>query len=193
MHDIPDTDDKDAADELFWPSGYKDVIRQRLSHEITNRIIDAGAYKAIYEERFHDRFSNYEQFVDRLAEIVVIGSENGAERAFDEIHVSFRINRPLPVVRPYARYLWPGPFSKELKDEIHKKVFNEYSDCHGYQHIHEDHYEGTLDFTSFIGRVADHVSTGSENGADDALGTIYRSFLEGLSLPAARRRPKRIR
>ncbi|MBW2365510.1 MAG: hypothetical protein JRF25_10715 [Deltaproteobacteria bacterium] len=193
MHDMPDTDDQDADAEIFWPSGYKEIIRYRLGPEMVSRFIEAGAFHDIYEERFNDRFRDYEQFVERLAEIVVIGCENGAESAFDEIHLSFRNSLPLPEVWPYARYFFPGPFSRELKDEIYEKVFDEYSISHGYQHIYEDHYEGILDFDSFIKQVANFVSTGSENGADDALGTIYRSFLEALPLPLARRRPKRIR
>jgi len=193
MHDMPDTDDQDADAEIFWPSGYKEIIRHRLGPEIASRIIETDAFHDIYEERFTGRFSDYEKFVDRLAEIVVIGCENGAESAFDEIHLSFRNSLPLPEIRPFARYLWPGPFSLKLKDEIYEKVFEEYCESHGYQHIHEDHYEGVLDFDSFIKQVAIFVSTGSENGADDSLGIIYRSFLEALPLPLARRRPKRIR
>lgn len=193
MHDMPDTDDQDATAEIFWPSGYKEIIRHRLGPEMASRIIEAGAFIDVYAQRFNDRFRDYEQFVDRVIENVVIGCENGAESAFDEIHLSFRSSLPLPEARPYARYLWPGPFNLELKDAIYGKVFDEYSRCHGYVHIYEDHYEGILDFESFIKQVASLVSIGSENGADDALGIIYRSFLEASPLPLARRRPKRIR
>jgi len=193
MHDIPDTEETDAAAERYWPEGYKSVIKGRVGRAFAAQVQEAGAFKAVYDALYHEEFKNYERFVDRLAEMVVIGAENGADETFEEIYASFRNQTALPESRAPAHYLWPESFSPDLKNELKQNVFEEYSHHHAYEHIHEDHYQGILDFESFINQVAGLVVTGAVNGADDAMSRIYRSFLSAAPLPPARRRPKRIR
>ncbi|MBW2092354.1 MAG: hypothetical protein JRI34_09570 [Deltaproteobacteria bacterium] len=193
MHDIPDTEDIDAASERYWPEGYKEVIRARLGQAFAEEVLKANAFKTFYEEQYADKFDSYERFISRLAEMVVIGAENGADQIFEEIYASFRNHAPLPDSRVPANYHWPEPFTPELKNELRQKTFEEYSNHHAYEHIHEDHYAGKLDFKSFVDEVAGLVVTGAANGADDALDRIYMSFLSAAPLPPARRRPRRIR
>jgi len=193
MHDLPDTEDQDAAAERYWPEGYKDVIRTMVGQTFAKKLLEAQAFKSAYETLYNDRFSTYDRFIDRLAEMIVIGAENGADEMFEEIYASFRSDSPLPDSRRYASYLWPGPFSQDLKDEIHQALFDEYSRHHAYEHIHEDHYQGILDFDEFIDQVAELVVAGVEKGADDTLGKIYASFLSAAALPPTRRRPRLLR
>lgn len=192
MHDLPDTEDADAAAERYWPEGYKDIIREKIGPCTAGQILEAGAFKSAYEENYSKKFDTYEEFVNRLAEMVTIGAEKGADKIFEEVYSSFRKDAPLPETRVRARYLWPEPFDRAIKDTVHQKLFEEYSGHHAYEHIHEDHYEEIMDFESFINQVADLVLMGAINGADDTLEAIYKAFLTASPLPPARRKPRRI-
>jgi len=193
MHDMPDTEDADADAERFWPEDYKYLIREQVKSDFTALVLDENIFKPIYKEQHQNRFSDYESFVDRLAEMVIIGAENGADEIFDEIYDAFRKEIALPASRSYARYHEPQPVSADLKDAIAKKVTEEYKDLHMYEHIYEDHYQGELSFDEFIDQIAGLVATGTVNGADDALGKIYHSFYFQSNLPLLRRYPRRIR
>jgi len=194
MHDMPDTEDEDAAAERYWPDAYKNLIRTRLSQTFTGRFQEADAFQSVYEKHYKDRFDGYDRFVERLAEMVVIGAENGADAIFEEITFSFRHDVPLPEKRIHCRYFWPEPFSETLKNELHQKVVEEFRNHHAYIHIHEDHHcQSNLSFDEFIDRVAVLLVAGATNGADDTLGRIYRSFLTASPLPPSRRRPRRLR
>ena len=193
MHDLPDTEDQDAASERYWPEGYKNVLTGLLREEVRQRILESGAFKNLQEERFLKNVPNHERFADRLAQMVVIGAENGADEMFEEIYHAFRTDRPLPSDRAPARYFWPGPFSAELAEALRQSLIAEYGGHHAYHHIHEDHYAGSLSFEDFIRAVADLVVGGAQNGADEALGRIYQAFVSNAPLPSARRRPRLLR
>ena len=191
MHDMPDTEDADAAAERFWPEGYKDVIWAELIPAFAGLLHEGEAFKTVYKQHYREDFRTYDQFVDRLAEMVAIGAENGSDSIFDEIYAAFSHNAPLPAVRTYARHLWPDSFSEELKGRLHDKVTEEYRNLHTYEHVYEDHYEGQLSFDEYIDHIASLVVAGAQKGADDMIGGVYRAFLGPARLPIARRRPKR--
>ena len=91
MHDIPDTEEADAAAERLWPEEpFRQLLRAKLQASFCRMLTEAGAFASIYEEIYADRFDEYGAFVERLSEIVVIGAENGADRMFGEIYASFR-------------------------------------------------------------------------------------------------------
>jgi hypothetical protein len=125
--------------------------------------------------------------------MVVIGAENGVDLILGEVYDAFWNNSPFPDKRFYARYFWPEVFTEDLKKVLASKAFEEFDNHHAYVHIHEDHYESDLSFGEFIAQIADLVVMGAVNGADDALGDIYRAFLDRAPLPTARRRPRRLR
>ena len=155
--------------------------------------MEIEAFKKVYEDRFAKRCSTYEDFVDRLVEMAAIGAEKGADAAFEEVYASFRQDAPLPGSRAYARYLFPGPLDEESREAVRQKLFDEYSGHHAYEHLHEDHYQGVLEFEEFVNRIAELVIDGAECGADDTLSRIYQAFMSGASLPQIRRRPRMIR
>jgi 3-oxoacyl-[acyl-carrier protein] reductase len=193
MHDLPDTEDADAAAERYWPEEYKDLIRTHLKQAFLTQFHEAEAFTAVYEQNYSNRFSSYDQFVDRLAEMIAIGAENGVDDVLEEVYASFRRNTPIPDKRHQAVYLWPEPLAGDLKQQLHGKVFEEFRNHHTYEHIHEDHYQTDLSFDDFIDQIAALVVVGAANGADDSLGKVYRSFLSAAPLPPARRRSRRIR
>jgi hypothetical protein len=192
MHEMPDTEGADAASERLWPEGYK----QRIRHVVTQRVVDslseAGAFEQVYESHYTAALESYPSFVERLAEIVTIGAENGTDGAFGEIHSAMRNGRDLPFARVRARYLWPQPFDEDLKTELRGEITAEYRESHALEHLHEDHYLGKLGFKDFIDRAAKLLVVGGINGADDSLAAVYRALLDGSPLPMARRRPRRI-
>lgn len=193
MHDLPDTDDADASAEKFWPEGYKDVLRMDLKQAFVTMVLACEAFRSFYESSYTERFGDYESFVDRLAEMIVIGAENGVDLVLGEVYDAFRNNSPFPDKRYYAMYFWPEVFTENLKKGLASKAFEEFDNHHAYVHIYEDHYESDLSFDEFIAQIADLVVMGAANGADDALGDIYRAFLDRAPLPTARRRPRRLR
>ena len=192
MHEMPDTEGADAASERLWPEGYKQRIRRVVTQRVVGRLSEAGAFEQVYESHYTAVLENYTSFVERVAEIVTIGAENGTDGAFGEIQSAMRRGLDPPLARVRARYLWPEPFDEELKAELRHEITAEYRESHALEHLHEDHYLGKLEFEDFIGRAAELLVVGGINGADDGLATIYRALLDGSPLPTARRRPRRI-
>jgi hypothetical protein len=193
MHEMPDTDDVDADAERFWPEDYKTTIRDRVAERVVVAISDAGAFERSYEAHYTGAFTSYPDFVGRLAEIVAIGAENGTDGSFDEIHAAMRNGSAPPEARVRVRYLQPEPIDDILGAELHRAIVAEYRESHTFEHLHEDHYSGELDFDDLVEHTATTVVTGGINGADDALAAIYCALLTGSPLPPARRRPRRIR
>jgi hypothetical protein len=192
MHEMPDTEGVDAASERFWPEGYKERIRQVVTQRVVDRLSEACAFEKVYENHYTTALESYPRFVERVAEIVTIGAENGTDGAFGEIHWAMRRGLDPPLARVRARYLWPEPFDEELKEELRDEITAEYRESHALEHLHEDHYLGKLEFEEFIGRAAELLVVGGINGADDSLAAVYRAMLAGSPLPPARRRPRRI-
>ena len=128
MHDMPDTEDADGAAERYWPEGYKDILWEKLIPAFTDLLLNTEAFNTTYEDHYGEDFETYEQFVDRLAEMVAIGAENGSDKLFDEIYAAFRKDAPLPKVRSYAAHFWPDPFDADLSGALHAKVKEEYRD-----------------------------------------------------------------
>jgi hypothetical protein len=141
---------------------------------------------------YTERFDDYDSFVDRLSEMLVIGAENGADQGVDEVQSAFHRETPLPEPRPLTRYLWPEPVDDDAQQELHDRICAEYRDSHSYIHAYEDHYTGDLDLNDFVDHTACLLIVGIVNGSDTMLGNIYRALLSGISLPTPRRRPKLI-
>jgi hypothetical protein len=193
MHEMPDTEGADAAAERLWPEGYKERIRVGVTRRVIERLTEARAFEQVHETHYGTVFDDYPAFVERVAEIVTIGAENGTDGAFDEIHSALRRGLDPPLARVRVRYLWPEPFDDELKAELRREIVAEYRHSHDFEHLHEDHYLGDLGFSDFVERAAELVVVGGINGADDGLTAVYRALLSCSRLPSARRRPRRIR
>lgn len=193
MHDMVDTEDVDAESERYWPEEFKQIISTRVATTFSQRVQATEVFKTAYQEQFSERYSTYQDFVERMAEMVAIGAENGTDAKFEEIHAAFRDDAFFPESRRYAHYLWPEPLDEETKRVLRQKICEEYQTVHVYEHIYKDHHYKTMDFESFVDRVAGLVVVGAMNGADDMLGRLYRAILTGSPLPTARRHPRRLR
>ncbi len=197
MHDLIDTDDADAAAERFWPEGFKQIIREEVAKQVAAQLKKRDSFRHLYQERFSDKYPSFDGFVERMANTVAIGAENGADDAFDDIHAAFQMEAPLPDRMEYAHHLWPHGLNAEMKRRVHRSVVEEYSKeryyQRQYQNANEDWPERYGSLGRFLDEVAQLVVTGAINGADDMLEAIYNSFILACPLPPARRRPKRLK
>lgn len=194
MHFMPDTEEKDSAAETFWPEGFKQMIREDVRQLICSRLTDGDRLGHIYQERYSEKFTDLNQFVNRIADMVAIGAENGADDAFEDIITAFLTESPLPQARNYARHFWPQALNQRAKKKLQQVVIDEYSQDNIYIYAYGAGYQKTYrDFGEFISHVAELVVTGAMNGADDTLEAIYRSFVTLCPLPPARRHPRRLK
>jgi len=193
VHFLPNTDDSDAAAESFWPENYKEVIREDVCRLLRVHL-NGMKLSRIYKLQYSQEYASLSQFVDRVADMVTIGAENGTDDAFDDIYTAFLTESPLPEVRQYALYFLRRAFPRRVQKVIHQSVVNEYSQERVYRYAYEVGYQGAYrSFAEFITNVAQLVVVGAVNGADDMLGRIYRSFVTRCPLPPARRHPKRLK
>ena len=194
MHFMPDTEDEDSAAETFWPEGYKQVIREQVPLLVRTELLKENAFVSVYERGYRDRFFNHTQFLERIADMVVVGAENGADDAFDDIINSFLKEAPLPGVRAYAHYTWPEVLSGEVRGRLRQNVIEEYGKDNIYVYAYGVGYARTFaTFDDYIGFIADLAVTGAMNGANDTLERIYRSFLRCAPIVPVRRHPRRLK
>jgi len=194
MHFMPDTEDADSAAEKFWPEGYKRVIRQDFRQAITVGFNGGKKLRNVYQQHYSKKFADIDEFISKIANMIAIGAENGADDAFDEMMDAFLVEDPLPEGRRYARYFEPQSFSRSMKNNLTQIVIAEYSQDNVYQHAYESYYQQKLpSFDEFIAQVAQTVVTGAMNGADNMLEAIYMSFMDSRPLPPARRYPRRLK
>jgi len=191
---MPDTEDEDSAAEAFWPEGYKQVIRGDVRQAIDAQFNDKKRFKRVYQQGYVEKYYSYNQFLDRLADMVAIGAENGADDAFDDIVDAFLVEEALPEIRKYTDYYWPLTFPRGVKDRFRRVIVDEYSQDNVYSFTYKVGYRndyGSID--KYLNQVADIVVIGAMNGANDMLGGIYRSFRNLSPLPPARRHPRRLK
>ena len=194
MHYMPDTEDADSAAEKFWPEDYKQVIREDVHQLISNRLKVEKNWCHIYQRRYSVKYADLSQFIARIADMIVIGAENGVDDAFDDIITAFLTESPLPEVRRYARYLWPKALPQGVKSSLRQVIVDEYSRDEIYNYAYNAGYQGSYrNFGEFMEQVARLAVTGAMKGADDMLAAIYSSFVSSSPLPPARRHPRRLK
>lgn len=195
MHFMPDTEEEDSAAETFWPEGYKQVIREDFRHLIRTQLKGSKKWGHIYQRWHSEAFTDLNQFANRIADMIAIGAENGADDAFDDIISAFLTESPLPEIPGYARYLWPQALLERASKRLQQVIVDEYSQDNIYSYAHQAGYRDSYrNFDEFIDQIARLVATGTANGADDMLEAIYRSLFAPLyPLPPARRHPRRLK
>jgi (2Fe-2S) ferredoxin len=194
MHFMPDTEDEDSAAETFWPEGYKQVIREDVRRVVAEQLNDRKQLRRVYRKGYAERFAGYEQFLDRVADMVTIGAENGADDAFDEIVDAFLEEDALPETRRYTSYLWPDPLPREVGERLRRVIVDEYGEDDVYRFTYKVGYKDDFSsYNEYMDYIAELVMTGVMNGANDTLERIYRSFADYERLLPVRRYPRRLR
>jgi len=193
MHYLPDTEEQDAAAERYWPDGFKQVIRDEVGRAIRLKLQEQRLGH-IYERRYRDKYPDAGQFASRIAEIVIIGAENGADDGFEVIFNAFLTESRLPKIAKYAVYLWPNIFSQKIMHRIRNAVAFDYRKDETFKYAHNVGYRTEYSkFDDFINQIASMITTSVINGTDDMLARIYSAFLNRQPLPPARRNPKRLK
>jgi hypothetical protein len=194
MHYLPDTEDEDSAAEKFWPEGYKSIIREEIPPRVSAQLQGEPRFEKIYEERFSDKYFDAGDFLSRLGAMVAVGAENGADDVFNDIMDSFLYELPLPDIRRYAHYLWPEVLTEDITERLRQVILDEYSVDGIYTNAYSVGYADRYpSFDEYIDWVSQIVVVGTKNGANEALGKIYRSLSMHTPLTPARRRPRRLR
>lgn len=194
MHYMPDTEDEDSAAETFWPEGWKQVIREDIRQAIRDQVNNKGRFGHVYQRRYSEKYPSHTQFLDKIADMVAIGAENGADDAFNDILDVFLDEEALPEVRRYAHYSWPQAFSQRINKRLQQVIVDEYSQDNVYSFTYKVGYQNDYPtFDEYLRQVAELVITGAMNGANDILETIYRSFMNLTPLSPARRHPRRLK
>jgi hypothetical protein len=194
VHYMPDTEDEDSAAEVFWPEGYKQVIREDVRQTVLAQLTGKRRFHRVYRNGYSDRYSSYEDFIGKVADAVAIGAENGADDAFDEIMDSFLEEDALPALRRYSSYSWPDALPRGVREKLRKSIIDEYTQDDVYLYAYKAGYKN--DFATveeYINRVAELIETGVKNGAENALEQIYRSFINLDRLRPVRRYPRRLK
>jgi hypothetical protein len=193
MHYLPDTEEQDAAAECYWPDGFKEVIREEVGRAIRLKTKEKRL-RHIYARQYQDKFADAGQFANRIAELLVIGAENGADNGFEVIFKAFLTESPLPEIARYAVYLRPHIFSQKIIDRIQNAVAFDYRNDETFTYAYKVGYQKEYSkFNEFIDRIASKITTSVINGTDDMLARIYTAFLNCQPLPPARRNPKRLK
>ena len=193
MHFLPDTEAEDAAAERYWPDGFKQLVQKEVGRAIRAKL-DETSLRHVHKRQYGDKYPELSRFADRIADMVVIGAENGADDGFEAVYRAFMTESPLPDTRTYARYFQPQVFSRELRRRIHQAVASDYSQDDSLQYAYQVGYSKAYNnFDEFIDEVAGLIVGGVVNGVDDTLARIYRSFVNRQALPPARRNPKRLK
>jgi hypothetical protein len=194
MHFMPDTEDEDSAAETFWPEGYKQIIREDVPILVREELLKEKPFANVYEQGYKAKFLDHTQFLEKVADMVAVGAENGADDAFDTIIDAFLTEASLPQLRVYARYTHPCVISEELKQKLKRNIIEEYSKDNVYVHAYKVGYTKRYpSFNEYINWIADLVITGAMNGADDILENMYRSFMRLAPIIPVRRHPRRLK
>jgi len=194
MHFMPDTEDEDSAAETFWPEEYKQVIREQAPPLVRVGLLKENAFASVYEQGYKDKFSSHTQFLEKIADMVAVGAENGADDAFDDIINSFLKELPLPQLRAYAHYMTPAAISEETKQILRQSIIGEYGKDNIYVYAYGVGYTKTFaNFEDYIGFIAELAVVGAMNGGNETLERLYRSFLKWAPIVPVRRHPRRLK
>lgn len=192
MHFLPDTDNADAIAERYWPDSFKQAVSDEIRSAV-RRNLNEKSLRRVYQRHYAQKYG-LPEFADRVADVVTIGAENGADEGFGRVYQALMAELALPEVRQYARHLWPHIFSKKLKYRLHAAVFNDYYQDEDLRYAYRVGYVAAYQtFDDFANAVAWLVVAGFENGVDDMLVRLYKAFIRGSVLPPARRNPKRLK
>ena len=191
---MPDTEDEDSAAETFWPEGYKSIIREDVRLVVAEQLYERNNFRRVYQKGYSDRFTSYEQFLDKVADMVAAGAANGADDAFDEIMDVFMEEDALPEPCHYTNYFWPDPLPQEVAERLRKVIVDEYREEKIYRYAYNVGYINDFsEFDKYLNHIATLVLTGVRKGSSDTLEKIYRSFIHLDQILPVRRYPRRLK
>lgn len=194
MHFMPDTEDADSAAEVFWPEGYKQVIRELSPPLFKSELLKEKPFIPAYENYYKEKYPDYDQFIEKLADMISISGENGADNAFDEIIDSFLKEAPLPTSKCYAHYFPQAILPIDLKNPLRNIIISEYQEDSIYVYAYTVGYRKSITtLEAYFSLIADLVVVGAQNGINNTMENIYRSLYLQAPLIPVRRHPRRLK
>jgi len=194
MHFMPDTEDQDSAAETFWPEGYKQVIREIAPSYFWEILLKDEPFIPAYRADYASKYAEYPRFVEKLAEILAIALENGADNAFDEIIDAFLKEAPLPPLRAYAHYFTAAVIPPEIAQPLTKSITEEYSQDSIYVYAYGVGYKKTfVNAEDYLQKIAEIVVDGARNQVQSIMEDISRRLYYRQPLPPVRRHPRRLK
>lgn len=191
MHELIDTELTDAYEEIFWSEDFKYEIREAkpiLASKVFGR--SELCRQIFVKPRLG--FTTWESFINSLADLVIIGAENGADMMFDHLLACLGRGEILPslLVPPAA----PVVVECFPLDRILLSLEHGYRHEHVLEHVYEDYYTRLYpDFTQFTQKISDMMLVGITDQASKTIDQIFLQLETTGNLPRLRRQPKRVK
>ncbi|MDY6974391.1 MAG: hypothetical protein V2J25_04125 [Desulfatiglans sp.] len=188
MHDVLDTEAEDLRSETYWPDSYKRFIREVLPARFQTDFENSRFFNSAFGNTFDKVFGSREDFFAGIVHRLVIGAENGAEKATGEIYSAMRRGTSIAVLNEPYCYIWETFLNQEDKRKFREIAYLDLHGEHILEHFYEDHYRDVFSsHQAFITAIVNQILIGAENGVDDMLVRIIQAIAMSLPLPRARR------
>jgi len=86
----------------LWPEPFDEELKAELRHEIKVEYRQSHAFEHLYEDHYLGDLG-FEDFVDRAAELLVVGGINGADDSLAVVYRALLDGSPLPKARRRPR------------------------------------------------------------------------------------------
>lgn len=98
--DLPDVR---TCANYFWPQPLSDEIKKELHQAVFEEYRGFHDYVHIFEDHINSKYQSFDEFINRIAALVVTGAVNGADDSIGKIYHSFLTGTALPILRRYPR------------------------------------------------------------------------------------------
>ncbi len=90
-----------------------------------------------------------------------------------------------------AERFWPEGYKQKIRDGVARRVADRLRESGAFEKVYQDRYATALaSYTDFVGRVAEIVAIGAENGTDGAFNEIHAALRNGTVAPSPRLRAR---
>jgi hypothetical protein len=89
----------------LWPEALSEDIAESLRQVVIDEYRVDDVYTNAYRVGYTGRYSSLDEYIDRVSEIVIIGTKNGANDTLERIYRSFITHTPLTPARRRPRRL----------------------------------------------------------------------------------------
>ncbi len=89
----------------FWPGVFPEPVKNKLRQIITDEYRQDGVYQHAYKVGYEGKYRDFDEYIQRVAEIVLTGAINGTDDMLEAIYRSYSPLYPLPPARRLPRRL----------------------------------------------------------------------------------------
>jgi hypothetical protein len=84
---------------FLWPHFFSETLKQRIHRAIADDYRQDEEFQYAYEAGYAHRYNGFEEFIDEVARVMLIATENGVDDMLSQIYRAFLAMRPLPPAR----------------------------------------------------------------------------------------------